>query len=62
LKPENEHPENEAYPHDVPPEWTVTRRCIEKEDGRYLIYYDFRPSAQAPEVELQQSSSAQGNQ
>lgn len=43
----------ETQPVAVPPEWKVTVRRIEKEDGRYLIYYEFEPSAEAPEIELQ---------
>jgi hypothetical protein len=36
----------------VPPEWQVTVRRITLEDGRYLIYYDFAPSSEAPEIKL----------
>ncbi len=43
----------EARPEEVPPEWKVTVRRTQKEDGRYLIYYEFEPGPTAPEVELQ---------
>ncbi|MDI7276228.1 MAG: hypothetical protein QME94_09620 [Anaerolineae bacterium] len=42
----------EQYPGGVPPEWQVTVRRTLKEDGRYLIYYDFMPGPKAEEVEL----------
>jgi hypothetical protein len=36
----------------APPEWQVTVRRTRKEDGRYLIYYEFAPGPEAPQVEL----------
>jgi len=50
--------EEEQYPGGVPPEWQVTIRRTLKEDGRYLIYYDFVPSPQAEEVELERPREA----
>ncbi|MCL6431311.1 MAG: hypothetical protein K6V36_10725 [Anaerolineae bacterium] len=50
--------EEVQYPGGVPPEWQVTIRRTLKEDGRYLIYYDFVPGPQAEEVELKQPQEA----
>lgn len=55
-----EKTEVEEYPGGVPPEWHVTVRRTLKEDGRYLIYYEFTPSAEAAEVELQPQEHAIG--
>ena len=52
-KPEEQPPE-EA----VPPEWQVTVRRITKEDGRYLIYYDFAPAPEAPEIEIEPAETS----
>lgn len=48
-------PEVEKRPPEpaVPPEWQVTVRRMTKEDGRYLIYYEFTPSPEAPEIALE---------
>ncbi len=53
MGPKKQEPPEKEYPGGVPPEWQVTVRRIQKEDGRYLIYYEFAPSAAAPEVDLQ---------
>ena len=50
--------EEGQYPGGVPPEWQVTIRRTLKEGGRYLIYYDFVPSPQAEEVELERPREA----
>ncbi|MGQ9684065.1 MAG: hypothetical protein ACUVX9_16155 [Anaerolineae bacterium] len=44
-------------PEQAPPEWEVTVRRVTKDDGRYLIYYEFQPSALAPEIELQRTTT-----
>ncbi len=53
MTEEKREPAGEAYPGGVPPEWQVTVRRTVKEDGRYLIYYEFAPSPAAAETELQ---------
>ncbi len=55
---EREGREEGGYPGGVPPEWQVTIRRTLKDDGRYLIYYDFVPSPQAQEVELERPREA----
>jgi hypothetical protein len=50
--------EEGEYPGGVPPEWQVTIRRTLKEDGRYLIYYDFVPSPKAEEVALERPREA----
>ena len=45
--------EPKEYPGGVPPTWQVTVRRTLKEDGRYLIYYDFAPSPTAEEVVIE---------
>ncbi len=58
MERRNQGPPKDEYPGGVPPEWQVTVRRAEKEDGRYLIYYDFTPGPAVPEVELQPAEKA----
>ncbi len=60
MPEEKQEPEAEEYPGGVPPEWQVTVRRVEKEDGRYLIYYDFAPSPSVPQTELQPAEESGG--
>jgi len=53
MERECEELAEKAYPLGVPPEWKVTVRRTQKEDGRYLIYYSFEPAPEAPELEIQ---------
>lgn len=42
----------------APPEWQVAVRRITKDDGRYLIYYDFCPAPDTREDALQPAEEA----
>jgi hypothetical protein len=60
VKHETPQPAVEERAEEVPPEWQVSVRHLLKEDGRYLIYYDFAPGPAAPEVELQSAEELAG--
>ena len=34
----------------VPPDWTLSREEVTREDGRYLIYYTFTETDEEPEA------------
>lgn len=57
MEDQAREPEAEERSKGVPPEWQVTVRRTLKEDGRYLIYYDFAPGTTAPEIELQPAAT-----
>lgn len=44
----------------TPPEWQVAVRRITKEDGRYLIFYDFAPGSS--EAEMTPETVREGNE
>lgn len=58
MKYEARKRKTEVPPRGAPPEWQVTVRRARKEDGRYLIYYEFAPGPAVPEVELEPAEEA----
>lgn len=40
------------YPGGVPPEWRATVRRVQRDGGSWLVYYDFVPNPDVPEVVL----------
>ncbi len=46
MKSKSQEPKAQPQEDTAPPEWQVSVRRVTKDDGRYLIFYDFAPVAE----------------